>query len=126
MEADNVLLARRKTGGGAVYQDYGNSIFTFIAKKENHDICKNFKIITQSLKKFGVEATCSGRNDVVVGEKKISGSAFKNTIDRSLHHGTILVDVNKDNVQKYLNVNKEKLKVRFISDYNSSPEQRCR
>jgi len=109
MEEDDVLLARRKSGGGCVYQDMGNSVFSFInpiGKDESVDFkTMNNSMLLTALKDLGVEAEASGRNDLIVRhedlEKKISGSAYKlklgNTTTgegrRSLHHGTMLLDL---------------------------------
>lgn len=109
MEEDNVHLVRRRSGGGAVYQDLGNSIWTFIDSKQNFSIERNIDIVRKSIDSFGFNSEFSGRNDIHVEGKKISGSAFKHTRDRSLHHGTVLINIDKDRVEKYLNVNKEKL-----------------
>lgn len=109
MKAEGVVLARRRSGGGAVYQDAGNSIFTFLNSKQDHNLDRNFGILQRAIDSLGVTTHFSGRNDVLIDNRKISGSAFKNTNDRSFHHGTVLVDVNKDNVERYLTVNKLKL-----------------
>lgn len=112
MEEAGVALVRRQSGGGAVYQDLGNSCFTFLSSKEEFDIDRNMKIITSALKSgFAIEAEKSGRNDITVGGKKISGSAFRKTADRSFHHGTLLVDVDLEALQNYLNPSKAKLQV---------------
>ena len=109
MRREGVTLARRRSGGGAVYQDLGNSIFTFLNSKSDHNLDRNFGILQRAIDSLGVQSHFSGRNDVLIDNRKISGSAFKNTFDRSFHHGTVLVDVNKDNVERYLTVNKLKL-----------------
>jgi len=111
MEEDNVVLARRYSGGGAVYQDLGNTCFTFMTSKENFSIEKNMDILIQSLQNsFGIksEKSGNGRNDIVVSGKKISVSAYKKSNDRALHHGTMLVNVDMDAIEKYLHLSKEK------------------
>eukprot|EP01117_Protostelium_nocturnum_P016799 TRINITY_DN6720_c0_g2_i1.p1 TRINITY_DN6720_c0_g2~~TRINITY_DN6720_c0_g2_i1.p1 ORF type:complete len:374 (-),score=118.26 TRINITY_DN6720_c0_g2_i1:162-1262(-) len=114
MKKNEVVLARRYTGGGAVYQDLGNTCFTFLSHKDQFDKDRNSRIILDALKTFGVEGEASGRNDLTVNGKKISGSAYKHVSDRKLHHGTLLIDVNLDSLQEYLNVNKEKLKSKGV------------
>lgn len=76
MAEDDVFLARRQSGGGAVFHDLGNTNFTFLSPKADYDQDANFTIIINALKKLGVDATLSGRNDMQVGDRKISGSAF--------------------------------------------------
>ena len=115
MEANGVTLARRRSGGGAVYQDLGNSIFTFLNSKDEYSQDRNFSILQRAIDSLGVKTSFSGRNDILIGDgRKISGSAFKNALDRSFHHGTVLVNVNKDDVERYLTVNKLKLQSKGV------------
>ena len=114
MEADDVFLARRQSGGGAVFHDLGNTNFTFLSPKDDYDQAANFTIIINALKKLGIEADLSGRNDMQVGDKKISGSAFKHAADRSFHHGTLLVKANMQKLGDYLNPHPLKLKAKGI------------
>jgi lipoate-protein ligase A len=103
-EADRGKLARRMSGGGAVYHDLGNLNFTFILPKREFNLIKQFEVIIKALKRIGITAYISGRNDLLVNEKKFSGNAFYHTDKTSLHHGTILIDVCPEKIQKYLNV----------------------
>lgn len=113
MEKDGVKLARRQSGGGAVFQDLGNTNFTFMSSKESYSKSRNYQIIINALKKFGINAYPSGRNDILVddeqGAKKISGSAFKEAKDRSFHHGTLLIDADLGKLGNYLTPHKKKL-----------------
>lgn len=119
MEADGVCLARRESGGGAVYHDLGNSNFTFLSSKENYRQGDNFSIIVNALAKLGIEAAKSGRNDVVVEEKKISGSAFRQTATRCFHHGTLLIDADITKLGDYLSPNRLKLESKGIKSVRS-------
>ncbi len=114
MEADDVFLARRQSGGGAVFHDLGNTNFTFLSPKDSYDQEANFTIIINALKKLGIDAELSGRNDMQVGDKKISGNAFKHAADRSFHHGTLLVNANMQKLGDYLNPHPLKLKAKGI------------
>ncbi|MGB3109395.1 MAG: lipoate--protein ligase [Psychrobacter alimentarius] len=114
MEADNVFLARRQSGGGAVFHDLGNTNFTFLSPKDSYNQEANFTIIINALKKLGIDAELSGRNDMQVGDKKISGNAFKHAADRSFHHGTLLVNANIQKLGDYLNPHPLKLKAKGI------------
>jgi len=115
MEQDGVILARRQSGGGAVYQDLGNSCFTFLSSISDYDIDRNTRIITEALRKnFGIDAQKTGRNDITVNGRKISGSAYKKSVDRAFHHGTILIDVDRDAFSRYLNPNKAKLQSKGV------------
>ncbi len=53
MAADDVFLARRQSGGGAVFHDLGNTNFTFLSPKHAYDQTANFTIIINALKKTG-------------------------------------------------------------------------
>lgn len=80
----------------------------------------NFKILTDALeKRFGVYAELSGRNDIVVDGKKISGCAFKIGKDRAFHHGTLLVNIDTNALANYLNPNKLKLASKGITSVKS-------
>ncbi len=113
MKQDGVHLARRQSGGGAVFQDLGNTNFTFMSSKDNYSQSRNNQIIINALKKFNINASASGRNDLTVrddqGERKFSGSAFKKGTDRCFHHGTLLLNANLEKLSDYLNPNKKKL-----------------
>lgn len=113
MEADGVRLARRTTGGGAVFHDMGNTCFTFLSPKSGYDRAANLGIVVRTLAKFGVTAEISGRNDLVIaagdGSRKISGSAFREARDRSFHHGTLLISADLNRLANYLTPNPKKI-----------------
>jgi len=119
MEEDDIYLARRQSGGGAVFHDLGNTNFTFLSSKDNYQQTTNFDIIINALKKLGINAELSGRNDLTVGDKKISGSAFKHTPKLSFHHGTLLVDADLTQLANYLNPNPLKLEAKGIKSVRS-------
>ncbi|KAG2374850.1 hypothetical protein C9374_010224 [Naegleria lovaniensis] len=112
MNLDGVNLVRRRSGGGAVYQDLGNSIFTFISPKEDYSKELNFQILMDALKhSFNIQSELSGRNDLILSEckRKISGSAFKQGKDVCVHHGTMLLNLDVNALQNYLTPHKLKL-----------------
>ncbi len=113
MEADGIRLARRTTGGGAVFHDLGNTNFTFLSPKEGYSRARNLEIVVRALEKFGIEARASGRNDLVIGSdvdpRKVSGSAFRETRDRSFHHGTLLIHADLSRLANYLTPHPKKL-----------------
>ena len=126
LEEAGVVLARRKSGGGCVYQDLGNSVFSFINPidnfaKEDFKTLNN-EVLLGALKDLGVEGEASGRNDLQVDGKKVSGSAYKLKLGkkdgsgkRSLHHGTMLLDLELNALAKYLNPNKKKLESKGVT-----------
>ena len=109
MEKDGITLSRRQSGGGAVYQDLGNTNFTFMSPIDSYDIQRNFSIILNAIKLFGIEGVASGRNDLTVEGKKFSGSAFKKNSRKAFHHGTMLINANMGALPLYLTPDKEKL-----------------
>ena len=109
MEENNIHLVRRQSGGGAVFQDLGNTNFTFLSSRSEYNRKRNFDIIINALSKFGIKAEQSGRNDILVDGKKVSGSAFKENPDRAFHHGTLLINVNLRELAEYLTPNPKKL-----------------
>ncbi|MBR5250457.1 MAG: lipoate--protein ligase [Clostridia bacterium] len=117
--AEDGKIVRRMTGGGAVYHDLKNLNFSFVAPKRFYDLSKNFEVIKLALKDFGIYAEVSGRNDLLVDGKKISGNAFKKEKETNLHHGTLLIDTDVQKMQKYLNVSKEKLASKGVKSVSS-------
>jgi len=92
-----------------VYQDLGNTNFTFLSSTKNHNKEFNTGILTKALLPFGIKAEASGRNDILVNGLKVSGSAYKLAHPRALHHGTLMINVDLNALSKYLNPNKAKL-----------------
>lgn len=119
MEQDNIRLARRSSGGGAVFHDLGNSCFTFMAGKPEYDKSVSTGIVLAALNALGVQASASGRNDLEVatpdGPRKVSGSAYRETKDRGFHHGTLLLNADLSRLANYLNPDEKKLKAKGIT-----------
>lgn len=115
--AHGIQIARRITGGGAVYHDLGNINYTFIspcAKNHSLDFAAFSKPITDALASFGIKATLTGRNDLEVDGKKISGNAQYRRGDRVLHHGTLLFDTDPTKLDAVLRPDEEKIRSRAI------------
>ncbi len=119
MEAQGVLLTRRQSGGGAVYQDLGNSCFTFLEGRQTYSKARNFELLIRALARFGVEAEVSGRNDLTVDGRKISGNAFKEAPDRAFHHGTMLLHVDLGRLGELLRPDPRKLAAKGIGSVRS-------
>lgn len=125
---DGVHLVRRHSGGGAVYQDLGNTCFTFMRAKEPGRSTKelyaeNNDMLVGALKRLGVSAYPSGRNDLLIShndaEYKISGSAFKENKSRCFHHGTMLLHVDLGALGNYLTPDSKKLQAKGIKSVKS-------
>jgi lipoate-protein ligase A len=119
---NEVTVTRRLSGGGAVYNDPGNLSFSFIAKDDG-DSFNNYRKFTEpvirALQHMGVDAKLEGRNDLTVDGKKISGNAQFVTQGRIFSHGTLLFDVNLDNVSKALHPDKAKYESKGIKSVRS-------
>ncbi len=100
--ADGGKVAKRLSGGGAVYHDLGNLNFSFFADASEYDIARQLGVVQRALKKFGIVAEKTGRNDLAINGKKFSGNAFLKQGFRRLHHGTIMLEVNAEALKKYL------------------------
>lgn len=87
-----IEVIRRKSGGGCVYSDKGNIMISFISRRGDvSEVFDRFlSALTSCLCGFGVDAVRSGRNDVLVDGRKVSGNAFHQLSDRSIVHGTLL------------------------------------
>ena len=120
LEDEGGYVARRKTGGGAVYQDLGNLCFTFLASSEVYDQEKQFGVVMDACARFGIRTCLSGRNDIITEDGyKFSGNAFSHTSSCSIHHGTLMVDVDVENMKRYLTPSKEKLKAKGVKSVQS-------
>jgi len=119
LEEDGGFLVRRMSGGGAVFHDLGNLNFTFLTREESYDVGRQLEVIVCAVKKFGLQAEKSGRNDILVDGKKFSGNAFYHAAGYCYHHGTILVDVDMSSLSRYLNVSQAKLQAKGVESVRS-------
>lgn len=119
MERDGVLLARRTTGGGAVYHDAGNLNFSFLGPRDRYDLDRQLGVIRSAVAAFGIDCEFSGRNDLLADGRKFSGNAFRFTRFGSLHHGTLLVSADFSALGRYLRPSEAKLKAKGIRSVSS-------
>lgn len=110
LEAAGGRLARRSSGGGAVFHDLGNLNFTFVTPRPAYDLHRQLGVIIEAVRSLGIPADFTGRNDIVTaGGAKFSGNAFRYSHEAGMHHGTILVDVDMSKLSAYLMPSKAKL-----------------
>lgn len=116
LEDEGGTLARRSSGGGAVYHDLGNLNFTFIAPEAAYDLRRQLEVVRRAVAEFGIPAEFTGRNDLVISDSgaKFSGNAFRFARGVGLHHGTIMVDVALDKLGRYLAPDAGKLRAKGI------------
>lgn len=119
LEEDGGHLARRLSGGGSVFHDLGNLNFTFLCKTENYDLAKQMQVIREACLLAGISAEVSGRNDILANGRKFSGNAFYNSKGKSYHHGTILINADKEKLTKYLTPPKAKLQSKGVKSVKS-------
>jgi lipoate-protein ligase A len=122
VEDRGIKVVRRISGGGAVYHDLGNLNFTFISQvdpKRGTDFSIFADPIIKVLKELGVEAMLLGRNDIIACDKKISGNAQRLYRKKFLQHGTLLFDVNIDDLAEALNVSYDKIQSKGIKSIKS-------
>lgn len=108
-------LARRLSGGGAVYHDLGNLNFTFLMPSGRFDLDRQLEVIVRACARAGVRVQRSGRNDLLAGGGKFSGNAFYRAGGRSYHHGTLMVDVDMERLGRYLSPSKAKLESKGVA-----------
>lgn len=108
---NNIKVARRLSGGGAVYHDLGNLNFTFIINDTENSLRNYKKFLTPIIGAFatlGIKAEMSERNDLTINGLKFSGNAQYKNKNRLLHHGTILFSSDLNNVRTALKTNNNK------------------
>lgn len=125
MEIDDVFLARRLSGGGAVFHDKGNLNFTFITSKQDYSPCLAQNVILEAVRSFGIEANISGRNDILVEGRKFSGNAVYHGQQSSYYHGTLLINADLPRFGKYLNASKAKLESKGVKSVAARVANLC-
>jgi lipoate-protein ligase A len=119
MKADGCRLARRISGGGAVYHDLGNLNFTFAAREGVYDVEKQTDVILRAVQLLGAGAEKTGRNDLTIDGMKFSGHAYYSSRGFCYHHGTIMLGVDSADMAKYLNVSQKKLRSKGVKSVRS-------
>lgn len=106
-----IRVVRRLSGGGTIYADEGNWMFTFITRGDTDNICfqKYTMPILEALRGMGVDATFNGRNDLVIDGKKFSGNAQYKMAGKTVHHGTLMLNMNVEQMVRSTMVDDQKI-----------------
>ena len=112
-------LARRLSGGGAVFHDRGNLNFTFLMNEADYDLPRQLTVLEQACRSLGIPAQRSGRNDLLAEGRKFSGNAFYKHAGKAYHHGTLMLDVDLERVSRYLSPSKAKLAAKGVDSVRS-------
>lgn len=119
LEQEGGHLARRLSGGGAVFHDLGNLNFTFLMQEEDYDLDKQLSVISEAVGLAGITVERSGRNDLLAQGCKFSGNAFYHSRGHAYHHGTLLVDADMEKLSRYLTPSKAKLQSKGVASVRS-------
>ena len=122
VEEHDINVVRRMTGGGAVYHDLGNLNYSFITDAGDMgqlSMSTFTRPVVEALRGLGLDAEASGRNDILVSGKKVSGTAQRLAKGRILHHGTLLFDSNPSMVAGALNADPAKFKSKSAKSVRS-------
>ena len=113
---NGIQVYRRKSGGGCVYADKSNIMLSYITPSSNVNFTFNcyMLMVEHALQKLGVDARTTGRNDILVDGKKVSGNAFYHLPERSIVHGTMLYDTNLEHMARATTPSDCKLKSKGV------------
>lgn len=106
-----IQMYRRKSGGGCVYADKGNVMLSYVCDGDNVGFTFNkfLNMVVLVLRRMGVEAACTSHNDVMIGDRKVCGTAFYHLPGRNIVHSTFLYDTEMENMLHAITPSKEKL-----------------
>lgn len=111
VRSHGIRMYRRKSGGGCVYSDFSNIMFSFVTPDFNKDFVfdKYLGKVVAVLRGLGLDAQFSGRNDILIGDRKVSGNAFYRSGDKAIVHGTMLFDTDLSVMVQAITPSNEKL-----------------
>lgn len=122
VQEHGIRVVRRNTGGGAVYHDMGNLNYSFITdagSPENRGADRFTSPVVRALRRLGLDAEASGRNDILVAGRKVSGTAQQLLKGRILHHGTLLFDSDPNMIAGALNPDPSKFQFKGVQSVRS-------
>ncbi len=115
-KSNGIQMYRRKSGGGCVYADMSNIMLSYITPSSNVNFTFNryMLMVEHAMQRLGVDARTTGRNDILVDGKKVSGNAFYHLPSRSIVHGTMLYDTNLEHMARATTPSDAKLKSKGV------------
>jgi lipoic acid synthetase/lipoate-protein ligase A len=113
---NGIRVYQRKSGGGCVYADKDNLMLSFVTSEENVGFAFNrfVTMVLLVLRKMGVEATGTTHNDIMIGDRKVCGTACRKTASGCVVHSTMLYDTNMAHMQNAITPGPEKLQMKGI------------
>ena len=116
-----IAFYRRRSGGGCVYADRDNIMFSYITRSDEVQttFLRYTSAVAAMLQGLGLNATASDRNDVLIDGRKVSGNAFYHIPGRSIVHGTMLYDTDMDHILHAITPSKEKLTSKGVQSVRS-------
>jgi lipoic acid synthetase/lipoate-protein ligase A len=111
-----IQVVRRKSGGGCVYADMDNLMLSYVTREENVGFAFNrfVNMVLLVLRKLGIEATGTSHNDIMIGDKKVCGTACRKTATGCIVHSTLLYDTNMEHMLHAITPGPEKLEKKGI------------
>ena len=117
----DIAVYRRKSGGGCVYADRDNIMFSYITRSDNVQLTfsRYTHAVAEMLQGLGLDATDNGRNDILIDGLKVSGNAFYHLPGRSIVHGTMLYDTNMEHMLHAITPSRAKLESKGVESVKS-------
>ena len=116
-----IAVYRRKSGGGCVYADRDNIMFSYITRSDNVQLTfsRYTHAVAEMLQGLGLNATDNGRNDILIDGLKVSGNAFYHIPGHSIVHGTMLYDTNMEHMLNAITPSSAKLESKGVESVRS-------
>lgn len=119
--ANDIMVRRRRSGGGAVFADLSNIMFSYVTPGD--EVVTTFgrytSMVAAFLRSLGLDSSATTRNDIMIGDRKVSGSAFYHVAGASIAHGTMLYDTDPTHMSKALTPSRAKLESKGVKSVTS-------